>query len=92
MIVLRFNNAFRARHGFTVNRSLTDNSDGDDEPSGPPKKKRRRQALSCTGKKLPLQSVQETDLYRVTTESSTSHPGLECKRRKIKCDRWGDCS
>lgn len=30
-------------------RPPTDNSDAEDEPSGPPKKKRRRQALSCTG-------------------------------------------
>lgn len=57
MVILRFVNDFRPPRAFTVNRSLTDNSDGDDEPSGPPKKKRRRQALSCTGKNLPLQPV-----------------------------------
>ena len=67
---------------FKATRHGTDNSDPEGDPPGPPKKKRRRQALSCTGVCPILLRRASCPQTRASSKSF-----LECKRRKIKCDR-----
>lgn len=79
---------------------LVGESEAEDlELQNPPKKKRRRQALSCTGDYLPSLVLSGSDLLdssvsrRFSLELdpppfSTCAVSSECKRRKIKCDRY----